>query len=126
MKPYKPPARAVTHASYAACRHGGSPPQIVAVQLDLPREAAERLERLFRAQPGRAGDAMKPRFARHAAHVGAVLRAGGYPAIGERPETLCNIASSQACRSLISGAARSRRTVRRAAGFWPTISASMA
>ena len=84
MKPYKPPARAVTHASYAACRHGGSPPQIVAVQLDLPREAAERLERLFRAQPGRAGDAMKPRVARHAAHVGAVLRAGGYPAIGER------------------------------------------
>lgn len=84
MKPFKPPSASATTASYAAWRHGGAPPGIVAVQLDLPAEAAARLERLFQSRPGGSGDAMKPRFARHAAHVAAVLAQGGYPALAER------------------------------------------
>jgi hypothetical protein len=86
MKPFRPPEPILDKASYAACRHGGAPPGFVRVQLALPPETAARLELLFRAQPGGAGaDAMRPRFARHGAHVAAVMAHGGYPAIGERP-----------------------------------------
>ena len=81
MKPYKPPSRAATTARYAASRHGGAPPDLVAVELALPARAAAELERLFQHRPGRAGDAMKPRFARHAEHVAAVMAEGGYPAL---------------------------------------------
>ncbi|MBS0362090.1 MAG: hypothetical protein JSR98_11980 [Proteobacteria bacterium] len=82
MKPYKPPQRSL--ASYAACRHGGAPPGLVAVELELPGPIAARLERLFQQRPGAEGDAMKPRFARNADHVAAVNAAGGYPAIAVR------------------------------------------
>ena len=82
MKPYKPPQQSL--ASYAACRHGGAPPELVAVELELPAPIAEKLERLFQRRPGGGGDAMKPRFARHADHIAAVMAEGGYPAIVER------------------------------------------
>jgi len=36
------------------------------------------------ARPGDAGDRTTPRFARHAAHVRAVLAAGGYPVLARR------------------------------------------
>ena len=84
MKPFAPPKPTLASALYAACRHGGAPPQIVRIQLDLPPETAERLERLFRAKPGGGADAMRPRFARHEAHVQAVMRQGGYPVLPMR------------------------------------------
>jgi len=84
MKPFKPPSFTLAAASYAVSRHGGAPPDLVQVELDLPAEAAARLERLFRVQPRGGADAMRPRFARHAAHVRAVLTQGGYPVLPER------------------------------------------
>jgi hypothetical protein len=71
-------------ASYAVCRQGGAPPDLARVELELPAEAAARLERLFRAQPGGEGDAMRPRYARHEAHIKAVSAQGGYPVLVER------------------------------------------
>ena len=84
MKPFRPPASPFASASYAACRFGGAPPDIVRVQLALPAAAAAALERLFRARPGGGADAMRPRFARHEAHVRAVMIEGGYPALAAR------------------------------------------
>lgn len=76
-----------THASgsYAVLRHGGSPPESAQAQLGLAPARALRLERLFQARKGGGDDPMKPQFAHHAAHVAAVLRDGGYPALPERP-----------------------------------------
>ena len=84
MKPFKPPASPLASASYAACCFGGAPPDIVRVQLELPAETAVELERLFRARPGGGAHAMRPRFARHEAHLQAVMAEGGYPALAER------------------------------------------
>ena len=83
MKPFKPPSFALVNASYAACRHGGMPPDIACVQLELPTEMSQRLERLFRARPCGGADAMRPGFARHKAHVRAVMDEGGYPTLAE-------------------------------------------
>jgi hypothetical protein len=84
MKSFKPPSLSLAGASYAVCRHGGAPPDLVRVELDLPAEAAARLERLFRARPGSSGDAMRPRYARHDAHVRAINDQGGYPVLTGR------------------------------------------
>ena len=85
MKPFKPPSLSFASASYAACRYGGAPPELVQVELDLPPGAAARLEQLFRAaRPGSPDDAMRPRYARHEAHVRAVSAEGGYPALTGR------------------------------------------
>ena len=84
MKPFRTPKPPFASASYAACRHGGAPPDIVRVQLELPAETAAELERLFRARPGGGPGLMRPRFARHAAHVEAVMAQGGYPALPAR------------------------------------------
>ena len=84
MKPSKPPTSPLARASYYACRHGGAPPGLVRVELDLLAETADRLERLFRARPGGGADPMRPGFARHGAHVGAVLARGGYPVLAAR------------------------------------------
>lgn len=83
MKPFKPPNPLLASASYAAARHGGAPPDLVRVELALPVEAAAKLERLFQRRSGGV-NAMKPRFARHAAHVAAVLGEGGFPTLPER------------------------------------------
>jgi hypothetical protein len=83
MKPFKPPNSLLASASYAAARHGGAPPDFVAVELALPPETAVKLERLFQRRGGGV-HAMKPRFARHESHVAAVLAEGGYPALPER------------------------------------------
>jgi len=37
-----------------------------------------------RARPGDAGDRTTPKFARHRAHVRAVLAAGGFPVLARR------------------------------------------
>jgi hypothetical protein len=84
MKPFKTPTSPLASASYAACRYAGAPPDIVQVELQLPPETAAALERLFRRKPGGGPGAMRPRFARHEAHVRAVVAEGGYPAMPER------------------------------------------
>lgn len=84
MKPFSPPSPSLASASYAVCRHGGAPPELVRIELALPADTAARLERMFRARPGGGTDPMRPRHARHAAHVRAVMAQGGYPALAER------------------------------------------
>ena len=81
MKPFSPPTSPLARASYYACRHGGAPPGLAQVELALPAETAARLEQLFQARAGGGADPMRPRFARHRAHVKAVLAEGGYPAL---------------------------------------------
>jgi hypothetical protein len=71
-------------ASYAALRYEGTPPPRARAALDLSPATAARLERLFQARPGGGPDAMRPRFARHAAHVRAVLAQGGFSTLPER------------------------------------------
>jgi len=71
-------------ASYAALRYEGLPPPRARAALGLAPQTATRLERLFQARPGGGADPMKPRFARHAAHVRSALAQGGFPALPER------------------------------------------
>jgi hypothetical protein len=68
-------------AAYAALRYGGAPPGAAQAQLALPISLASRLETMFSRRSGGGPDPMRPRFARHGAHVAAVLAAGGYPAL---------------------------------------------
>jgi len=66
--------------AYAALRHGGASQARAQAELALSAEGAAELEARFRVRrPG--PDAMRPRFARHEAHVAAVLAEGGYPAL---------------------------------------------
>jgi hypothetical protein len=70
---------------YAALRYEGIPPPRVRASLGLSEPIAARLERLFLGRSGGGDDPMRPRFARHREHVEAVLEAGGYPVLPERP-----------------------------------------
>ena len=72
-------------ASYSVLRYEGMPPPRARAVLDLPAATAARLERLFQGRPGGGTDPMRPRFARHAAHVRAVLGEGGFPVLPARP-----------------------------------------
>ena len=76
-----PPVATWASASYAVLRYEGAPPPRARDELGLGAPAAQRLERLFQARAGGGTDPMRPAFARHAAHVKAVLAAGGYPAL---------------------------------------------
>ena len=70
-------------ACYAVLRHMGSSPESARAELDLPRATAARYERLFLGRPGRGADSMRPKFARHAAHLRGVLAEGGFPVLRE-------------------------------------------
>lgn len=53
--------------------------------MQLDPSAARRLERVFlKAQARGAGDRQLPKFARHEAHVAAVMAQGGFCAFSER------------------------------------------
>lgn len=68
--------------TYAALRYGGAPAGRAQAELGLAAESARRCEALFHVnRPGRRDGAVRPRFARDARHVSAVLAAGGYPAL---------------------------------------------
>ena len=73
---------AAVNASYANLRYEGLPPLRARQELGVGERRAARLERLFLARPGGGPDAMKPRFAKHAAHVRSALAAGGFPVLG--------------------------------------------
>ncbi|HEX2801383.1 MAG TPA: hypothetical protein VHN73_04920 [Phenylobacterium sp.] len=68
-------------ASYAVLRQGGTSPTAARSLLDLPTATANRFEQLFQRRPRGGQDPMRPRFARHEAHVAAVMAAGGYPVL---------------------------------------------
>ena len=79
-----PPAKGPLNATYANLRYEGFPPLKVRHELGVGEGRGVRLERLFLARPGGGPDAMRPRFAKHASHVRAVLAAGGF-AVLRRP-----------------------------------------
>lgn len=70
---------------YAALRQTGTSPARAKLQLRLEARDAERMERLFRARAARGlGDSQLPKFARHEAHVAAVMAEGGFWSFSER------------------------------------------
>ncbi len=70
---------------YAALRQSGTSPLRARTQLGLEDWQARRFEKQFRARTARGGgDSQLPKFARHEAHVAAVLAAGGFWAFSER------------------------------------------
>ena len=70
---------------YAALRQSGTSPLRARTQLGLEDWRPRRLEKLFQARTSRGrGDSQLPKFARHDAHVAAVLAAGGFWAFSER------------------------------------------
>ena len=74
-----------TPQDYAALRQTGTSPARARAELDLAPAAARRLERAFRARVARGdGDQQTPKFARHEAHVSAVMAQGGFCAFSER------------------------------------------
>ena len=79
------PARPVDAQDYAALRQIGTPPQRARQQLGLAIGPARRFEAQFCKRLARgAGGPQLPKFARHEAHVAAVLAAGGFWAFSER------------------------------------------
>lgn len=69
-------------STYAALRYGGASRARAEALLAITPDEALSQERIFNvARPGKALDRMRPRFARHRAHVAAVLAAGGYPVL---------------------------------------------
>jgi hypothetical protein len=78
------PSQIPTSASYAALRYQGVAPPRARATLELPEATAVRFERLFLARPGAGPDPMRPRFARHAVHVAAVMAQGGFPVMPEK------------------------------------------
>ena len=81
MTSISPDRSTLASASYAALRYEGIPPPRARAALGLAQDTAECLERLFQARPGGGDDPMRPRFARHAEHVRAVVGQGGYPVL---------------------------------------------
>jgi hypothetical protein len=72
-------------SSYAVLRRGGASPLAASAQLALEPRLARRLEMLFRSRVSRGGgEEAQPRFARHEAHVAAVMAQGGFPSLTER------------------------------------------
>lgn len=74
-----------TTQDYAALRQTGTSLARATAELGLSPSAAKRFERAFRARAARGdGDSQRPRFARHDAHVAAVMSQGGFCAFSER------------------------------------------
>lgn len=71
-------------SAYAVLRRGGAPPASAQAQLALDARQATALERVFSTRTMGGGGEQTPRFARHAAHVRAVMAEGGFPALVER------------------------------------------
>lgn len=75
----------VTTRDYAVLRQTGTSALRAAAELGLAPGAGRRLEKAFQSQAARAGgDTQTPRFARHSAHVAAVMAQGGFCAFSER------------------------------------------
>jgi hypothetical protein len=67
---------------YSVLRFGGASQARACAELGVNSGRGQALEaRFLRVRGGEGADAMRPRFARHAKHVEAVLSAGGYPAM---------------------------------------------
>jgi|688.fasta_scaffold907185_2 hypothetical protein len=75
---FKAGGTTVIGQSYRVLRQGGAPPSRAAIELDVDARQIRTLERRLARPTSGSGH---PRFARHADHVTAALRAGGYPVL---------------------------------------------
>ena len=111
---------------YAVLRQIGTHPSRAQVELGLDLASAARLEKVFKRR--RPGGAQLPKFAKHDAHVAAVLAEGGFWSFSERslgkglssvclPLTPPSLKGAQPCtdpttsRALTEAAAGKPRTV---------------
>ena len=68
--------------TYTVLRYGGASMARACAEIYVSSGRGITLEAIFQVRrPGTGGNAMRPRFARHAAHVAAATAAGGYPAL---------------------------------------------
>jgi len=68
--------------TYSALRYGGATRAQACAECCVSSGRSIQLEAHFRIRrPGVGADAMRPKFARHKAHVARVRAAGGYPAL---------------------------------------------
>lgn len=75
----------VSGQDYAVLRQTGTQARRAQTELGLGEAEARRFEALFRKRAARgAGDPQLPKFARHDAHVAAVMAQGGFWAFSER------------------------------------------
>jgi hypothetical protein len=82
MRPHPTDRRAELGQSYFVLRHGGASAGRAGAELGLADGLARAQEALFQVRhPGKGGDPMRPRFARHERHVAAARAAGGFPAL---------------------------------------------
>ncbi|MBW8812492.1 MAG: hypothetical protein JF588_03610 [Caulobacterales bacterium] len=82
MKPHPADRRAELGQSYFVLRHGGASAERASAELGLACASGRTQEALFQVRrPGKGGDPMRPRFARHDRHVAATRAAGGFPAL---------------------------------------------
>jgi hypothetical protein len=85
MTQSQPYERPVCGQDYAALRQSGTPAARARPELGLPPARSLRLERAFQAMALRGeGDAQRPKFARHEAHVAAIMAQGGFCVLSER------------------------------------------
>lgn len=69
-------------SSYAVLRYGGASQARARAELAITPLQARQQETIFNVpRPGKMLDRMRPRFARHEAHVAAILAGGGYPVL---------------------------------------------
>lgn len=72
----------IEQETYLALRHGGASQAKVCAELGVSFGRSKALERRLRSRrPGEGADSMRPRFARDARHIAAVMAAGGYPTL---------------------------------------------
>ena len=72
----------IGRSDYAVLRYGGASQARACAELGVKSGRASQLEAGFRRATAGGPDPMRPAFARHARHVAAVLKAGGYPELG--------------------------------------------
>ena len=82
MKPTLPTPHVQIGRTYAALRYSGASDRRAWTELGLAPRRGRELEAMFRApRPGDRSDRERPRFARCAQHVAAVVAAGGFPVL---------------------------------------------
>jgi len=71
----------IDRESYSVLRYGGASQRRACAELGVSFGRSEFLEMRLQRRRGAGSDAMRPSFARHAAHVAAVMAEGGYPVL---------------------------------------------
>ena len=72
----------IEQQTYEVLRYGGASVTRACTEMGVSSGRSLSLEAHFHVRrPGTGADAMRPKFARHAAHVKRVMAGGGYPTL---------------------------------------------